>query len=74
MHDAVQRGVGLGDLGFLVRRQADRLGKRINRHPVIGRRLEAPLAPAHRVGILSERGNRETSEQQGDSDRVAHNE
>jgi hypothetical protein len=45
MHDAIEGRVGLGDFRLLVRRQADGFGERIDRHPVIGEHLEAPLAP-----------------------------
>src|SRR5258705_233759 len=73
LHHAVQRGVGLRHLGFLVGAETDGLSERIDRHPVIGRGPETPLG-ARGPRVLGESGNRQETEEECSHNRPTHNE
>src|SRR5206468_6575225 len=71
VHHGVECRVGLGHFGLLVRREADGLGERIDRHPVVGGRSEAPLA-THRARFLGERWCSEEREQYSGASDTEH--
>src|SRR5207249_6790039 len=77
LHHAVQSGVRRRDLRALIGTQAEGLAQRVERHPVIRRRLKPTLAHAGSAGgrrrILGERGTRQESDECGNSQR-AHSE